>query len=116
LNSGRVELLDHLRLQAQLLALERRTARGGRDTIDHAPGCHDDLANAVAGALVAVLGPSEPAMLTWLRWQAEELARRRGQAPLGMREYTIGGPLDPAEREARLWLIEEQERRLRARW
>jgi hypothetical protein len=29
--------------------LERRTARGGRDSIDHPPGAHDDLANAVAG-------------------------------------------------------------------
>src|SRR5439155_645707 len=45
LNSGRCELLDHLRLQAQLLGLERRTARGGRDSIDHVPGSHDDLAN-----------------------------------------------------------------------
>jgi hypothetical protein len=38
LNSGRVELLDHARLMAQLCGLERRTARGGRDSIDHAPG------------------------------------------------------------------------------
>ena len=52
LNSGRVELLDHPRLLAQLASLERRTARGGRDSIDHAPGGHDDLANAAAGALV----------------------------------------------------------------
>lgn len=51
LNSGRVELLDLPRLTAQLIGLERRTARGGRDSIDHAPGAHDDLANAVAGAL-----------------------------------------------------------------
>jgi hypothetical protein len=34
-------------LAAQLCALERRTSRGGRDSIDHAPGAHDDLANAV---------------------------------------------------------------------
>jgi hypothetical protein len=34
-----------------MVGLERRTARGGRDSIDHAPGAHDDLANAVAGAL-----------------------------------------------------------------
>jgi hypothetical protein len=52
LNSGRVELLDHSRLLAQLTALERRTARGGRDSIDHAPNAHDDVANAVAGAVV----------------------------------------------------------------
>jgi hypothetical protein len=54
LNSGRAELLDHPRLAAQLCSLERRTARGGRDSIDHPPGAHDDIANAVAGALVAV--------------------------------------------------------------
>jgi hypothetical protein len=29
--------------------LKRRTSRGGRDSIDHAPGGHDDLANSVAG-------------------------------------------------------------------
>ncbi len=52
LNSGRVELLDDRRLVAQLAGLERRTARGGRDSIDHAPGSHDDLVNAAAGALV----------------------------------------------------------------
>lgn len=52
LNSGRVELLDSPRLVGQLCALERRTSRGGRDTIDHPPNAHDDLANAVAGALV----------------------------------------------------------------
>ena len=34
--------------------LERRTHRSGKDSIDHAPGGHDDLANAVAGALVGV--------------------------------------------------------------
>ena len=52
INSGQVELLDHPRFFAQLCRLERRTARSGRDTIDHAPGAHDDLANAAAGALV----------------------------------------------------------------
>ncbi len=39
-------------MEAQLCGLERRTSRGGRDSIDHGPGGHDDLSNAVAGALV----------------------------------------------------------------
>ena len=52
LNSGRVELLDLPRLTGQLVGLERRTARGGRDSIDHAPGAHDDVANAACGALL----------------------------------------------------------------
>jgi hypothetical protein len=53
LNSGKVDLLDHNRLVSQLCGLERRTARGGRDSIDHPPGQHDDLANAVAGAVLS---------------------------------------------------------------
>jgi hypothetical protein len=56
LNSGKVELLDLPRLTSQFCGLERRTARGGRDSIDHAPGAHDDVANAAAGALVLVAG------------------------------------------------------------
>jgi hypothetical protein len=52
LNSGTVELLDLPRITAQFIGLERRTARSGKDSIDHAPGGHDDLANAVSGALL----------------------------------------------------------------
>jgi hypothetical protein len=52
INSGAIDLLDHDRLTLQLTSLERRTSRAGKDSIDHAPGAHDDIANAVAGALV----------------------------------------------------------------
>lgn len=51
--SGRVELLDHGRLITQLVGLERRVARGGKDSYDHMPGQNDDVANAAAGVLVA---------------------------------------------------------------
>ena len=56
INSGRVELLDNVRLINQLCGLERRTSRAGKDSINHAPGAHDDVANAAAGALT---NPSE---------------------------------------------------------
>ncbi len=56
LNSKRVELLDLPRLTSQLAGLERRVARGGRDSIDHAPNNHDDVINAAAGALVLAAG------------------------------------------------------------
>jgi hypothetical protein len=52
INSGTAALLDNDRLIAQLCALERRTSSSGKDTVDHPPGAHDDVANAVAGALV----------------------------------------------------------------
>jgi hypothetical protein len=56
INSSRARLLDDKRLRAQLVGLERRTSRAGRDTIDHPPGGHDDLVNAAAGALVMTQG------------------------------------------------------------
>jgi hypothetical protein len=52
LNSRTAALLMNDRLERQLLSLERRTSRAGRDQIDHPRGARDDLANAVAGALV----------------------------------------------------------------
>jgi hypothetical protein len=49
--SGEIELLDNDVLVSQLAGLERRTRSGGRDIVDHPPGGHDDLANAVAGVV-----------------------------------------------------------------
>jgi hypothetical protein len=49
-----VDLPDDARLFSQIVGLERRTARGGRDSIDHAPGAHDDVANAAAGVVTAL--------------------------------------------------------------
>jgi len=74
LNSGRCELLDHARLRAQLLGLERRTSRSGKDSIDHAAAAHDDVANAVAGAILMALGHA-PMIFT------EEMVRQVGAAP-----------------------------------
>jgi hypothetical protein len=51
LNSGRIELLDNERLFNQLCNLERRVGRSGKDSIDHGPRGHDDVANAAAGVL-----------------------------------------------------------------
>ena len=71
LNSGKVELLDLPRLASQLCGLERRTARSGRDSIDHAPGGHDDIANAVAGAVLAAKLPvQKPAYAMSLNWMS----------------------------------------------
>jgi hypothetical protein len=50
LNSGRIVLPKSDRLVNQLCGLERKTSRAGKDSIDHGPGGHDDLANCVAGA------------------------------------------------------------------
>jgi hypothetical protein len=57
LNSGRVQLIDDARLSSQLLGLERRTSRAGKDSIDHGPHGMDDAANAAMGSLVLAAQP-----------------------------------------------------------
>ena len=60
LNSGRIVLPKSDRLVNQLTGLERRTARSGKDCIDHSPGTHDDIANAVAGAADCIVARAVP--------------------------------------------------------
>ena len=52
LNSKSIELLDDARLINELCGLERRVGRNSHESIDHAPNAHDDVANAVCGALL----------------------------------------------------------------
>jgi hypothetical protein len=66
LNSHKCTLLDHPKLISQLCGLERRPARSGKDSVDHGRGAgqHDDLANVVAGVLVALQSQSAPIILS----------------------------------------------------
>jgi Phage Terminase len=48
---GLVRLPDHARLLKELRLLERQTHRGGKDSVDHPRGHHDDYANSVCGVL-----------------------------------------------------------------
>jgi hypothetical protein len=68
LNSGRVELLENNRLAQQLIALERRTVRSGRDSIGHPVGGHDDLAVSVCGAVLLCSGDTITDVVS--RWRA----------------------------------------------
>jgi hypothetical protein len=53
INSRAVALLEHEKMVRQLVSLERTQQRfGSRDRVDHPRGMHDDVANAVAGAIV----------------------------------------------------------------
>ena len=47
----RVDLLDVPRLVDQLCGLKRKVGQGGRESVDHPRGGHDDLANSVCGLL-----------------------------------------------------------------
>jgi hypothetical protein len=50
--AGQGLLLDHKRMVAQFAGLVRRTGAIGKDKVDHEVGAHDDVANAVALAMV----------------------------------------------------------------
>jgi hypothetical protein len=77
LNSGVVDLLDNQTLVNQLCSLERRTARGGRDTVDHPKAGYDDVINSAAGALQLVLSRADEP----LHVSAEAVARARAMPP-----------------------------------
>jgi hypothetical protein len=102
INSQRIQLLDHSRLISQLTALERRSARGGRDVIDHPPNSHDDLANAVAGlASVNTLYPNYDS--SYAGWSDDPNADRAAQAARYQRQrlasyifYLSGGQIWPS--------------------
>jgi hypothetical protein len=90
INSRRIDLLDHPRLVNQLVSLERRTARGGRDSIDHAPGAHDDIANVVAGVSAMFAKQSNYDMLAWFDDEPSDLLR---QEQLRFNRYIMSGGL-----------------------
>ena len=74
LNANRCALLDNQRLVSQICSLERRVGRGGRDSIDHPVGAHDDIANAAAGVLL-LAGPHAPMQVNQ---RALEMSRQIG--------------------------------------
>lgn len=67
LNSERVQLPPDAKLARQLAALERRTGPSGKDSIDHPPNGHDDLANAAAGLVASVARPGPSTTVKPLR-------------------------------------------------
>jgi hypothetical protein len=90
-NSGRVELLDNPRMVTQFVGLERRTSRAGRDTVDHAPGAHDDVANSVAG-VAAMLASARPMMRfseDLIRGLSQPFSQSAWDAPRGTLNVTL---------------------------
>lgn len=84
LNSKTCDLLDHQRLRTQLIGLERRVARSGRDSIDHAPGGHDDIANSVAGVLTS-MGVRKYRYDATMAWAGTIDTTRSDQSPAAQR-------------------------------
>jgi hypothetical protein len=108
INSGRCRLLDDKRMVNELSGLERRVARSGKDSVDHRPGAHDDVANAVAGCLVdLVVGPAgtrfTPEMLAEIEKAQRALlggvveTRASGARVLPRRAQFVPAPVDEDE-------------------
>jgi hypothetical protein len=91
-------------LRAQFVGLERRVGRTGKDSIDHAPGGHDDLANAAAGALVNALPGLGKKIVQWSSMTPRERAAAGLPAPAAPpapsgrgKPRPMGGYLDDEE-------------------
>jgi len=95
LNGHRCALLDHPRLISQLIGLERRTASGARDSIDHAPGAHDDLSNALAGALLLVRQRVPMKITPAVLETARQLAHRRAYQGVYPQHQRLGRWMPP---------------------
>jgi hypothetical protein len=123
LTSGQVKILDLPRLRSQFVALERRITRGtGKEIVDHPSSGHDDLANAVAGALVLAATAERNKVSWWFgdaslnSWlAAHRSGDTRGRAPEDFladhndhtRRQMFSGPnaVDPVSEETkRKWL------------
>jgi hypothetical protein len=124
--AGRVKIPDEPRLIHQLVSLERRPTASGHDRVDHPPGGHDDLANAVVAAIVLLAakcslivtseavarsnGPYSPTLTRSATPQQRAMAEgvRQGLSGPALRRYctsyeaTFGAPVDPAPGVTRL--------------
>ena len=111
MNSFAVRLIDHPRLTHQLVSLERKVTRGGRDTIDHMRGAHDDIANAVAGA--CVIAQEVGAAVPLRRMTAYAIGRSYN--PLATREENLAA-LAREERQSGWYGDERTEQQAYAEW
>jgi hypothetical protein len=96
INGRRIELLDDKKLIGQLTGLERRTSRAGKDSIDHMPGSHDDVANSVAGCAAMLMAQSSYWDFSWVSDDSgpapEPALTPYGQRPLRDHPYFGGLP------------------------
>jgi hypothetical protein len=93
LNAKTVRLLDHPRSTNQICLLERRTVRGGRDSIDHPPNTHDDCANAIAGLCsLASAKRSYDSTMAWVGGPGIDTEEPRGRSLWEHPVFRLCGP------------------------
>jgi hypothetical protein len=94
LTSQSIELPDDDALKQQLVRLERRKTRSGRDMVDHPTNGEDDLANAAAG-VGRLLAQQRKAFFAGLA--EKEALKAAEQAARPEREIIVTTPLSEAE-------------------
>jgi hypothetical protein len=88
-SNSQVELPDNDRLRTQLLGLVRRAGGGGRETVDHPVGGHDDIANSVAIVLAMMAIKTRDPSDIWFEMCDEDNYR----AGVGPRPWFLGAPM-----------------------
>lgn len=99
---GVVSIPYHPQLSRELRLLERRTARSGKDSVDHGVGGSDDYANALFGALQLAAKPShQPNVLPIIVTTPRVCFGDFGGGYGGTRNSALGVPMDRRDSWAR---------------
>jgi len=88
INQGSIQLLDDTKQTGQLIALERRTSRTGKDTLSHPPGLHDDRVVALSLSAVLASRPVQNKSLTWGR-DLDRVGFLRGATALTVHQHKV---------------------------
>jgi hypothetical protein len=77
-HSERIELPENQTMLRELRSLERRRGPSGKDRVDHPPGQHDDLANALAGVADLILKRRPKVSWADVNRYADEIQKSEG--------------------------------------
>jgi len=87
INQGNIELLDDKKQTGQLISLERRTSRTGKDSLGHPQGLHDDRAVTLALSAILAAKPVQSRSHTWGRDRVPSFLQ--GASALAVHQHKI---------------------------
>lgn len=93
-SQGCVDLLDAQPLAVELMQLERRTARSGKDSVDHPPNGRDDHANAACGCLALLAATQAQGQPYMVNFETGEIILSEDERLLRKEARLTGVPIE----------------------
>ena len=89
INQGSIQLLDNRVQTNQLISLERRTSRTGKDSLGHPQGLHDDRVVTLALSAILAAKPAKNRSVTWGRGQSSRFGSLRDVRGIAVCQHKI---------------------------